>query len=942
LSGITPATDAPLITATYVVDAPGGTWDAADNGVYTIAIAPAAARDAAGNAVTGITGTFNVSIVSSPPTTGTATVQIVAADVTTAGGPSEDIAVTYSSTQPIDLNTISVRDLSVTHGSKGLKITGVSVAPSADGTSAVATYTAAAPHGAWATADNGAYSVTVKAGEVADTSGNHNAVATGSFSVNVAAAVPLLATVSPPPDIVSEGGTTQTIIITYSGPAPIDVATIDTSDLAVTVNGAPGPPVTAVGTSSSTDGTSVTATYTITAPGGSWDLADAGAYAVALQSGQVTDTSGNSAPPVSVSFDVKIAPPPPAVDTSFSGGMPVTSGFVVEAAVAEPDGKIVVAGRDTDPVSGSSHAVHERFNPDGTVDASFGSTGTVKSPDTVNQSAFAVVVQDDGSIVSAGTVNGDFVVTRHKKDGSLDRRFGAGGETITDLGGSDVAYSLAIAADGSIVAAGSSGSSFAFVRYLSNGRLDSTFGVGGIALVPAAGGGVIGNLVIQDDGSIVGAGAAGGNVAVVRLTSAGALDPTFGAGGTVVLSQLTVRNDLGEPDHTEGLALQSDGKIVVSNRSGSDFGIARIDTAGALDPAFGSGGVATIDFGGDDDADVVLVQGSGDIIVAGTTNQGGAARTAVAALNPDGTLNPAFNQGGKFTLDVSLASRAIHIGDLFLRAFGALQPNGKLIVGSSGQGAGTQSATLTRINVPGSGTLGHFGLANGKNRRLVYIDADGGRVVIALKAGGIGRAFYNGSSIDLVVSGTTADSGISIKKRGGDGRVAIRNVQLDGGLKSFSAKTADLSGSFSTGGSVTKIALGSLSGMLAVPGGIANMVVAGDVTRSLILSGASLGADRRLGGVSSARDSYNSGTIGKLRVGGQMTGSIVAAGIDPHDGVLLNGNDSIIDGVASFIGSIVVRGGADPATRFVAGLFGKARLPQKVDPTVDSRFEILH
>ena len=64
---ISPSVNGSPITATYAIVPPGGTWDAADNGAYTITLAAGAATDTTGNQVAAGTGTFNVSIGVIPP-----------------------------------------------------------------------------------------------------------------------------------------------------------------------------------------------------------------------------------------------------------------------------------------------------------------------------------------------------------------------------------------------------------------------------------------------------------------------------------------------------------------------------------------------------------------------------------------------------------------------------------------------------------------------------------------------------------------------------------------------------------------------------------------------------------------------------------------------------------------------------------------------------------
>ncbi len=161
-------------------------------------------------------------------------------------------------------------------------------------------------------------------------------------------------------------------------------------------------------------------------------------------------------------------------DTSFGGGKVVTdfglgSGFGGALAI-QTDGKIVAAGR-----AGTDFVV-ARYNGDGSPDASFGSGGIVSTDfgGALFDAAFGVALQSNGKIVAAGsTFNGfsppaaDFAFARYNPDGSLDPSFGSG-KVTTDLGGFDVAAGIALQADGKIIAAGQggSGSDFALARYL--------------------------------------------------------------------------------------------------------------------------------------------------------------------------------------------------------------------------------------------------------------------------------------------------------------------------------------------------------------------------------------------------------------------------------------------------------------------------------------------
>src|SRR5204863_5222284 len=140
----------------------------------------------------------------------------------------------------------------------------------------------------------------------------------------------------------------------------------------------------------------------------------------------------------------------------------------------------------------------------------------------------------------------------------------------------------------------------------------------------------------------------------------------------------------------------------------------------------------------------------------------------------------------------------------------------QLIVGTSNpEPQATNTTGLRRLNVPGSGLLGTFGAHNGRNRKLSFVDADGTKVTMTLKGGGMAKAFYDGSKVDLLLSGTGGKSALTVKTIGGDGRVNLRNIQADGGLKNMKAKTADLSGTMYMGGELGKIEVGTVTGTLA-------------------------------------------------------------------------------------------------------------------------------
>jgi uncharacterized delta-60 repeat protein len=248
-------------------------------------------------------------------------------------------------------------------------------------------------------------------------------------------------------------------------------------------------------------------------------------------------------------------------------------------------------------------------------------------------------------------------VAAPNRAGDLDPTFGGDGKVTTNFGSGEEVRAVAIQADGKIVAAGCITTAFALARYMPDGTLDSSFGGDGRVTTDLTrrGGDCALGVAIQADGKIVAAGHSGfggpnGKFAVARYEPGGTLDTTFGGDGRVTTDFTP------DADFASRVILQADGKIVVAGQSGvfgtnTMFATARYNPDGALDSTFGDDGRVTTDFTpGDDGANAVAVQADGKIVVAGgagteilSANTG----FALARYNPDGTLDPAFGEGGQ-------------------------------------------------------------------------------------------------------------------------------------------------------------------------------------------------------------------------------------------------------------------------------------------------------
>jgi uncharacterized delta-60 repeat protein len=369
----------------------------------------------------------------------------------------------------------------------------------------------------------------------------------------------------------------------------------------------------------------------------------------------------------------------------------------------------------------------------GFLDKGFGTSGKVTTPvGSSDDYALALGIQSDGKIVVAGysynvsTKRYDFALMRYNTDGSLDDgtstdstptdQFGIGGKVTTPVGsGNSAAYALSIQSpDDKILVAGFAYNGvnydFALVKYNSNGSLDTVFGSGGKVITPvgSAADDAAYALGIQSDGKILVAGTSyngkNNDFALVRYYSNGALDTGFGSGGKVITDFGSAADDY--DDVAYALGIQSDdGKIVVagtSNVSGNnDFALVRYYSNGTLDTGFGSGGKVTTAVGsGLDTARALVIQSDGQIVVAGTSNNGGKNDFALVRYNKtNGSLDTSFDTDGKVTtpvgsLDSAATALAIH--------------DGKIVAAGISYDAFNSDFVLVRYNLDGSLDTGFY------------------------------------------------------------------------------------------------------------------------------------------------------------------------------------------------------------------------------------------
>ena len=295
-----------------------------------------------------------------------------------------------------------------------------------------------------------------------------------------------------------------------------------------------------------------------------------------------------------------------------------------------------------------------------------------------------VLIQSIGALpalASAGDLDTSF-----SQDGLLLRRDIPGG-----------IYSLATQPDGKVVAAGvgsapGEANTMVLARFNSDGSLDHTFSGDGVKRTSFAGDGYAWSVALLPDGDIVaggqGAPPQGGpsNFLIVRFNADGTLDRGFSADGKAQTHFGTQSSAMID------LAVQPDGKIVGVGYTCCDdprFALARYMPDGSLDPAFGNGGRLTTQFGQFATASGVAVLPGGKIMVSGERDN---THGAVARYLPDGTLDTSFGGNGRaITPNLNYEG-----GDL------AISSDGSAILSGTLHGSSTNHIALTRFTPDGT------------------------------------------------------------------------------------------------------------------------------------------------------------------------------------------------------------------------------------------------
>jgi uncharacterized delta-60 repeat protein len=502
------------------------------------------------------------------------------------------------------------------------------------------------------------------------------------------------------------------------------------------------------------------------------------------------------------------------LDATFGENGRVTirlAGESVGIAVAQQvlDAKLLIGGW-TATQSTPDFAVM-RLNADGTPDTAFGGSGTGVATVDFNQSddvVVSVAVQQDGRILAAGWadmgsagVDYDLAMARFNPDGSLDPTFDGDGRVTLDLGGSDEQVSgMTVLSDGQIVVAGFTDASgdydVVFAGFGANGMLDPGFGTAGTTIVDSPGGTAHDQtfwMTRQPDGKYIACGLSGpgpydatnGAMLAVRANANGSVDTTYGTNGVAIVQTPTV---LGHALSCVALP-DGSGATVLAGLDGNfdnpNLAFARLDANGNLDPAFGTAGRSSIDFGGMEVVQSIVWLNDGKLAVAGLNtpvDDDAPGDLIFTLIDADtGAFDGGFGNQGVTVADFGRGGLPSGVYGFFPHGYGLVhQADGRLVAVGTQLGdfdRGTPSGfAIARVDPAGAGNAGVVGFAD----TFAFATEGTANVVLTLRrtGGSVGAL-----AVDYAFAAGTAQSpgdftGMNGSVEWADGEVTARTITI--------------------------------------------------------------------------------------------------------------------------------------------------------------------
>ncbi|AKS42549.1 delta-60 repeat domain-containing protein [Wenzhouxiangella marina] len=440
-----------------------------------------------------------------------------------------------------------------------------------------------------------------------------------------------------------------------------------------------------------------------------------------------------------------------------------TADFCVKVLI-EPDDDIVCAGRARN--FGGAVMGAFRYQANGDLDLGFGTDGAAVVAFGIDPAeAETAWLNDSGEILLAGYVeraNGDdwaLAITRLTASGVIDTSFGTDGRAEFNVPGEDTESIRDLQIINNTIYAAISTSAaqdFLLAAFDTNGAIDPSFGVAGLAQLDFNGLVDLSLDLSAHQGGLVIAGSAASlqtsgqrDLALARYSLNGTLDTSFGSNGRA-------QGALNGPVNvrvTDAARRADGGTVIVGNVgqtfSGRELLVAALSASGELDLTFANQGFQVLDLNNAlDEATAVEPLAGGRILVAGTSDDGtGNEDLAVLRLQADGSLDTSFGTGGWVTIDIDGNDDSAQ--DLLV------QPDGKVVVLGEAfytSQPGVQDFLLTRLNADGSVDTS-FGTAG-----FTHLDVDDFDFAISLRQLANGQLVIGGASDgDFIAARFSAD-----------------------------------------------------------------------------------------------------------------------------------------------------------------------------------------
>lgn len=342
-----------------------------------------------------------------------------------------------------------------------------------------------------------------------------------------------------------------------------------------------------------------------------------------------------------------------------------TSEDKAHALLLLPDGKLFLGGQ-TYNQEGFNDWAMVQYQANGMPDAAFGVQGvkTQRFPPATDALLNALALRPDGKVLAAGSIGNKAAMAMLTPDGALENTFGQGGKTLVE-GIKGASFSAAEALpDNKVLAAGyeyddNTLPQALLMRFQADGLPDASFGILGKVVSP---GWYWNQLKVLPDGKILTVGSSTAappfisRFRVSRFHPDGSLDVSFGQSGNYEYTGPSAR--IGS-----SLAIQKDGKIVVSGNDSAQFMAFRLTVNGQPDPDFGQAGIVMIQKGASpQNFETVLIQKDQRILLFGgqglNVTEATAKGLTVARLHPDGSPDDLWGNQGMLFLPGYLAKAA--------------------------------------------------------------------------------------------------------------------------------------------------------------------------------------------------------------------------------------------------------------------------------------------